>query len=61
MANETVGIFRNSPEAASISIKTDIGGDMYVEGDSRQMGQVFWNLILNAAHAMEGGGTITVR
>lgn len=56
----TVTLFRNSPEGSSISVRTDVRDGVFVKGDQRQLGQVFWNLFLNAAHAMEGGGALAV-
>ncbi len=58
--NETLHIFGNSPEAADIKVVCDLPGSVFLKGDPRQLGQVFWNLFLNAAHAMSGGGTLTV-
>jgi len=58
--DETIRIFSNCPEAARIRIDSDIDGAVLVKADSRQLGQVFWNLFLNAAHAMRPGGTLTV-
>ncbi|MDP2690549.1 MAG: ATP-binding protein, partial [Deltaproteobacteria bacterium] len=58
--NETLHIFGNSPEAADIRVVSDLPGSVFLKGDPRQLGQVFWNLFLNAAHAMSGGGTLTV-
>ncbi|MBI5641883.1 MAG: PAS domain S-box protein [Deltaproteobacteria bacterium] len=58
--DETIRIFRNSPEAASIDIKSGVVERLMLKGDARQLGQVFWNLFLNAAHAMEGGGVLNV-
>ncbi len=57
---ETLEVFANSPEAASIKIESGVEGGITVEGDARQLGQVFWNLFLNAAHAMPSGGALTV-
>ena len=36
------------------------GGVREVNGDAQQLEQVFLNLIHNAAHAMEGNGTLTL-
>lgn len=58
--NETMQMFRNCSEAASIVTSSQIEDGLYVEGDSRQLGQVFWNLFINAAHAMQNGGTLAV-
>ncbi|HBG45577.1 MAG TPA: hypothetical protein DDW94_01145 [Deltaproteobacteria bacterium] len=58
--NETVKVFRNCPEASRISIETHVSDSFRLHGDPRQLGQVFWNLFVNAAHAMEAGGRLTV-
>ncbi len=57
---ETLKVFKNSPEAALIEIETELKDNVYINGDSRQMGQVFWNLFINAGHAMQAGGTLRV-
>jgi len=50
--NETVNIFKNSPESGNIDIQLKIEDGLIVEGDSRQLKQVFWNLFINAGNAM---------
>ncbi|HLC17625.1 MAG TPA: ATP-binding protein [Thermodesulfobacteriota bacterium] len=58
--NETIQMFRNSPEAAGIEIESSLNNDIYVEGDGRQIGQVFWNIFLNSAQAMDHDGRLIV-
>ncbi len=61
LINETLEVFKNCPEAKGIEIERNLTGEIYIEGDERQMGQVFWNLFINAAHAMPDGGRLVVR
>lgn len=60
LVDETIRLFRHSPQAAGITIESDLSEGVYVEGDARQLGQVFWNLFLNSAQAMAGKGTLSV-
>jgi two-component system sensor histidine kinase PilS (NtrC family) len=57
---ETLSIFSNCPEARGLEVKSSLEGDMFMEGDGRQMSQVLWNLFLNAANAMPEGGVLRV-
>ncbi len=57
---ETVKVFGNSPEAAKLNIRCDVMNGIFVQGDARQLGQVFWNLFLNAAHAVPAGGDLAI-
>ncbi|MGM0453736.1 MAG: sensor histidine kinase [Thermodesulfobacteriota bacterium] len=45
----------------SIDLNIDIDEDVYVVMDFRRMQQVLINLILNAVHAMDGRGYLTIR
>ncbi len=45
---------------AGVAIRNDCPEEMMVFADGDQLRQVFWNLFVNAAEAMEGEGTITV-
>lgn len=60
LIGETIDVFRNSPDASNIRIDCRFEDGLVVLGDARQLGQVFWNLFLNAAQAMRGAGTLTV-
>ncbi|MBI5327063.1 MAG: PAS domain S-box protein [Deltaproteobacteria bacterium] len=59
--HETINMFRNSPESKGIDIKAELDGKLAIKGDSRQLKQVFWNLFLNASHAMPDGGVLKIR
>jgi two-component system sensor histidine kinase PilS (NtrC family) len=58
--NDTLAVFKNSPEASGLDINCRVERDIFIEGNRRQVGQVFWNLFLNAAESMRGAGAITV-
>ncbi len=53
--DEKIRLFRNSGEAGAIEIENRLEGNIMVFGDARQLGQVFWNIFLNSAQAMEEG------
>jgi two-component system sensor histidine kinase PilS (NtrC family) len=57
---ETLSVFENSPEASGLRIVSSLEGEMFVEGSARQISQVFWNLLLNAALSMPEGGVVRV-
>jgi signal transduction histidine kinase len=58
---ETLSFLENQPWLSCIEIKTSLEArpDM-VLGDRERLREVFINIIMNAADAMEGGGTITI-
>jgi signal transduction histidine kinase len=50
------------PAATGIELRREyVGDDVFVRGDARRLEQVVANLMLNAAEAMPGGGTLTLR
>jgi signal transduction histidine kinase len=53
-------MFINSPQAVDIAINAALDNGICVEGDQRQIKQVFWNMLVNAAHAVDGAGAISV-
>src|SRR3989338_4098304 len=57
---ETINMFRNSPESRNIDIRAKLEDSLVINGDSRQLKQVFWNLLLNAGHAMPGEGELKI-
>ncbi|MBE9527880.1 MAG: PAS domain S-box protein [Proteobacteria bacterium] len=60
LVTEKVDIFRNSPQAIGIELQNELDSPLFVDGNVRQLGQVFWNLLLNAAQSMDGSGCITI-
>lgn len=58
--SETMELFKNSPDAGGLRLESDMEKEIFVQGNVRQLGQIFWNLFLNAAHAMREGGMVMV-
>jgi len=58
--SETVDVFSNSPQARGLKIDAELGKGLFVEADVHQLSQVFWNLFINAAIAMDGVGSLTI-
>ncbi len=60
LANVVPLLSRTLPK--SIEIRQELGASSArIEGDPNQLGQVLINLAVNAAHAMGGTGTLTIR
>ncbi len=55
LLDETLAVFRNDPGAAQVRLETDLE-PAAAACDPDQMRQVIWNLLANAAQAMDGGG-----
>jgi two-component system sensor histidine kinase PilS (NtrC family) len=59
---ETVELFeRDSTCQGRISIKQDFSQQLFIEMDPDHFRQVLWNLLLNAAEAINGDGTIDIK
>jgi signal transduction histidine kinase len=62
MLEQTLALSRNYLQHQQIKIQTDLEQGMPpVQAAPGQLIQVFLNIVLNAAHAMQGCGTLTVR
>ncbi len=58
---EKILLFENSEELCGINIVNSLDKSILIKGDMRQLGQVFWNILINSAHAIgKGGGEITL-
>ncbi len=60
LISEKMELFSHSPQATGLSIESDIKEQLFIQGDLRQMGQLFWNLFLNSAQSMREGGKLSV-
>jgi two-component system NtrC family sensor kinase len=59
--NSSLNIVRNKADFFNIKLITDFDESLYrVKADPSQLQQVFLNMIVNAADAIEGKGTITI-
>ena len=60
--SETVKLFeKNQDTNRRVSIMSDFSPNLWVEMDPVHLRQVMWNIILNAAEAIEGEGLIKVK
>ncbi|NVM57528.1 MAG: PAS domain-containing sensor histidine kinase, partial [Desulfobacterales bacterium] len=60
--NDIINVVRHSLEMNDIELRLDLASGLpKVKGDSRQMQQVFLNLINNAVAAMKGGGILKIK
>jgi two-component system sensor histidine kinase PilS (NtrC family) len=61
VVNETIELFKNSRIFRDgISIRCEVAPNVAVTGDPQRLRQVFWNLLINAAQAINDGGSIAI-
>ena len=61
LLSETLGILRNDPMCREgVVIEKNLSESHFVNADSDQLRQLFWNLLTNALQAMPDGGTLRV-
>ncbi|HWP34789.1 MAG TPA: ATP-binding protein, partial [Thermodesulfobacteriota bacterium] len=60
LADETLLLFRNQGHG-EVRVEADLERPLAVLGSPRELRQVIWNLLVNAAQAMPGGGDIVLR
>jgi two-component system sensor histidine kinase PilS (NtrC family) len=61
LVEETLEVFKQGPhfqDGLNVDVRMD--PTVRVEGNRRQLQQILWNLLLNAAQSMSGGGEIRV-
>ncbi len=59
--DDTVSLFEKDKNISDrISVEKDYEADVWVEFDPSNLRQVLWNLLLNAAEAIEGDGRIEI-
>jgi len=59
---DTLNLLAPKMKSSSIDLDISLPEDLpKIEGDPKQLGQVFLNLILNAIEAMPNGGVLTIR
>ena len=61
LAEEALAVFRQGAEARALRVELLHEGPVRVLGDARQLKQVLWNLLANAADATAAGGRLGVR
>jgi PAS domain S-box-containing protein len=60
--SRTLFLLENQSLFYNIEIRKDLGENLpHIKGDAQQLNHVFMNLILNAADAMAGSGTLRIR
>lgn len=61
IVSEIISLFRRGKDVdGRIKIETQLEDDLVISCDSKQLRQVFWNLIKNAIQAMPEGGVLRV-
>ncbi|MFW5936699.1 MAG: two-component system sensor histidine kinase NtrB, partial [Desulfosalsimonas sp.] len=62
VVSEVVGLFASDPRYQSdIEVKTELAAGLHVKIDPEHLKQVLWNLLYNAAEALEDHGEIEVK
>jgi signal transduction histidine kinase len=62
VARQALSQLAGHPATAGIDVRLDLAaGELLISGDAKRLEQAVANLLLNAAEAMPGGGTLTLR
>lgn len=57
---DTLQLFSYNPKYKNVNVVRNLNGEVMIEADPRQIKQVFWNLFVNAAQAMDLKGDLVV-
>lgn len=61
LIDRVVGLFQEDRRASNVEVVREYAGDLpRIDVDPEQMNQVFFNVLLNAAQAMDYEGTVTI-
>ncbi len=61
LVEETLELFKKGPHfRTGLTVEVGVSPEIEIHGNRRQIQQILWNLLLNAAQAMPEGGTIRV-
>lgn len=60
VVTSTLALFANDPARRQVEVAADLQGEPVLLGDARQLGQLLWNLLANAADAMPQGGQVRI-
>jgi len=58
--DDALKLFSYNPQFNNYNVIENLQGTIMIEADPQQIKQVFWNLFVNAAQAMENGGELKV-
>ncbi len=61
LLSELIALMGSDPRFTGVFISADCPRQLFVSVDQNQLQQVFWNLLVNAADAMPGGGDIHIK
>ena len=61
LVEDTISLFLNSPECReNIKVRHVITPNLFMEGNEKQINQVLWNVLKNAAQSQTDGGVIQI-
>lgn len=61
LVDETLLVMARDPKKDGIALRVQVQPELMVYGDPVQLEQVLLNLLINARHALAGGGALTIK